>query len=170
MAARLPRRGAAVSHDRAFLDAVVTHIVELDGIHEQPQDYPGGGYTAYRAEKARRWQRLLLDYEAQEKDRARWEADIDRTKEQARAVETTVRSGAAAPHLRRVARLVARKAKVRERRLRRQMARRRGSPSRGPGRPLTLAFPGDDGRRRRRCWPGSGPDRRVRGPCAARRG
>ena len=134
----------AVSHDRAFLDATVTRVVELDGIHDEPQDYPGGGYTAYREERQRRWQRLLLDYEAQEKDRRRWQADIERTKEQARGVENTVRSGATAPHLRRVARLVARKAKVRERRLQRQMdsvrwiARPRTRP------PLTLAFPDDD--------------------------
>ncbi|MEU4564795.1 ABC-F family ATP-binding cassette domain-containing protein [Actinoplanes sp. NPDC023936] len=134
----------AVSHDRAFLDEFATRIIELDGIDEQPQDYPGGGYTAYRAEKQRRWEKLLLDFEAQEKDRLRWEADIEKTKGYARGVETTVRSGVTAPHLRRVARLVARKAKVRERRLRRQMAsvawiaRPRTRP------PLTLAFPGDD--------------------------
>jgi ATP-binding cassette subfamily F protein 3 len=134
----------AVSHDRVFLDAVARRIVELDGIHEQPQDYPGGGYTAYRAEKTRRWQRLLLDYEAQQKDLARWEADIERTKQQARFVETTVRSGVEAPHLRRIAKKVARKALVRERRLRRQMqsvawiAEPRTRP------PLTLAFPDDD--------------------------
>ncbi|WP_433717068.1 ABC-F family ATP-binding cassette domain-containing protein [Actinoplanes sp. CA-051413] len=134
----------AVSHDRAFLDAVVTHVVELDGIHEQPQDYPGCGYTAYRQEKARRWQRLLLDYEAQEKDRIRWEQDIERTKQQARFVETTVRSGVEAPHLRRIAKKVAQKAKARERRLRRQMesARWIAEPRTRP--PLTLAFPADE--------------------------
>lgn len=133
-----------VSHDRAFLDAVVTRVVELDGIHEEPQDYPGGGYSQYRVEKQRRWERLLLDFEAQEKDRRRWEADIERTKGQARGVELSVRSGVAAPHLRRVARLVARKAKVRERRLRRQMesARWVARPRTRP--PLTLAFPADE--------------------------
>jgi ATP-binding cassette subfamily F protein 3 len=133
-----------VSHDREFLDAVVSRVVELDGIHDEPQDFPGGGYTAYRAEKQRRWERLLLDFEAQEKDRRRWEADIERTKQQARGVEITTGLGAAAPHLKRVARLVARKAKVRERRLRRQMestswvARPRSRP------PLTCAFPADE--------------------------
>jgi ATPase subunit of ABC transporter with duplicated ATPase domains len=134
----------AVSHDRVFLDAVARRVVELDGIGERPQDYPGGGYTAYRAEKARRWRRLLLDYEAQQKDLARWEADIERTKQQARHVETTVRSGVEAPHLRRVAKKVAKKALVRERRLRRQMQSVRwiAEPRTRP--PLTLAFPGDD--------------------------
>ena len=135
----------AVSHDRAFLDACVTRVIELDGIHDQPQDYPGGGYSAYRQEKARRWQRLLLDYEAQEKDRIRWEQDIERTKQQARFVETTVRSGVEAPHLRRIAKKVAQKAKARERRLRRQMqsARWLAEPRTRP--PLTLAFPADTG-------------------------
>lgn len=134
-----------VSHDRAFLDATVTRIIELDGIDEQPQDYPGGGYTAYRAEKQRRWQRLLLDFEAQEKDRIRWEADIERTMSYAIGVENADRSSAQAPHLRRVARLVARKAKVRERRLRRQMASVTwiAEPRRRPA--LTLAFPDDAG-------------------------
>ncbi|SDS94171.1 macrolide transport system ATP-binding/permease protein [Actinoplanes derwentensis] len=134
----------AVSHDRAFLDEVAGRIIELDGIDEQPQDYPGGGYTAFREEKQRRWEKLLLDYEAQEKDRRRWEADIERTKAYSSGVENSVRSGLTAPHLRRVARLVARKAKVRERRLRRQMASVKwiARPRTRP--PLTLAFPADN--------------------------
>jgi ATPase subunit of ABC transporter with duplicated ATPase domains len=132
-----------ISHDRAFLDAAVTRIVELDGIHDTPQDYPGGGYTAYRQEKTRRWQRLLLDFEAQEKDRIRWEADIAATKAHALGVESTVRSGITAPHVRRIAKKVAKKAKARERRLRRQMdsARWIAEPRTRP--PLTLAFPDD---------------------------
>ncbi|WP_306216375.1 ABC-F family ATP-binding cassette domain-containing protein, partial [Actinoplanes sp. RD1] len=133
-----------VSHDRAFLDATVTRIIELDGIHDQPQDYPGGGYSAYRREKARRWAKLLLDYEAQEKDRLRWEADIERTKGQARHVELTVRSGVTAPHLRKIAKRVARKAKARERRLRRQMQSVRWIEQPRTRPPLTLAFPADD--------------------------
>ncbi|WP_433290940.1 ABC-F family ATP-binding cassette domain-containing protein [Actinoplanes sp. CA-030573] len=133
-----------VSHDRAFLDATVGRVVELDGIHDEPQDFPGGGFSANRTEKQRRWERLLLDFEAQEKDRRRWEADIERTKQQARGVETMSGLGVAAPHLKRVAQLVARKAKVRERRLRRRMestawvARPQARP------PLTLAFPADE--------------------------
>ncbi len=135
----------AVSHDRAFLDALVTRVVELDGIHDVPQDYPGGGYSAFRVEKQRRWEKLLLDFEAQEKDRRRWEQDIALTKRHAVGVELTVRSGVEAPHLRRVAKKVAKKAKVRERRLRRQMesARWIARPRSRP--PLTLAFPDDDG-------------------------
>jgi ATPase subunit of ABC transporter with duplicated ATPase domains len=135
-----------VSHDRAFLDRTVTRIVELDGIHDEPQTYTGG-YTAYRAEKTRRWQRLLLDYEAQRKDHRRWLADIDRTRQQARGVEESVRTGLGSDRVRRYARKVAKKAKARERRLRRQMDSIRwlAEPRTRPV--LTLAFPqpaGDD--------------------------
>jgi ATPase subunit of ABC transporter with duplicated ATPase domains len=133
-----------VSHDRALLDASVSRVVELDGIHDEPQDYPGGGYGAYRVEKARRWRRLLLDFEAQEKQRLRWEQDIELTKRQALGVELTVRSGVEAPHLRRVARKVAKKAKVRERRLRRQMESVRWVEQPRTRPPLTLAFPADE--------------------------
>ena len=130
-----------VSHDRGFLDAVVSRVLELDGIGAVPHDYPGGGWSAYRAEKARRWRRLLLDYEAQQKDLARWRGDVERTKSQALSVETSVRSGVEAPHLRRVAKKVARKALVRQRRLERQIASLRwlAEPRERP--PLALAFP-----------------------------
>ncbi|MBV1854265.1 ATP-binding cassette domain-containing protein [Catellatospora sp. NEAU-YM18] len=129
-----------VSHDRAFLDRTVTRVLELDGIHDELQTYEGG-YTAYREEKARRWHRLLLDYEAQEKDRTRWEADIARTREQAAGVEQTVRSGPGADKIRRYAKKVAKKAKARERRLRRQMESLRwlDQPQTRPV--LALAFP-----------------------------
>jgi ATPase subunit of ABC transporter with duplicated ATPase domains len=130
-----------VSHDRAFLDRTVTRIVELDGIHLEPQLYEGG-YTAYREEKTRRWQRYLLDFEAQEKKRIRWEADIAATKEYALGVETTLRRGPGVDRLRRYAKKVAKKAKVRERRLRRQMDSIRwlAHPETRPV--LALAFPG----------------------------
>jgi ATPase subunit of ABC transporter with duplicated ATPase domains len=127
-----------VSHDRDFLDRTVTRMLELDGIDVRPQRYEGG-YTAYRAEKARRWQRLLLDYEAQEKRRRRWEADIAATREQARGVELATHND----KIRRYAKKVAKKAKARERRLERQLrsARWLAEPQTRPS--LTLAFPGE---------------------------
>jgi ATPase subunit of ABC transporter with duplicated ATPase domains len=131
-------RGAVlvVSHDREFLDRTVTRIIELDGISETPQYYDGG-YTEYRAEKARRWQRLLLDYEAQDKYRERLAADIASTKNHALATELTTTND----HWRRIAKKVARKAKVRERRLERQMQATRwlAEPQTRP--PLALEFP-----------------------------
>jgi ATPase subunit of ABC transporter with duplicated ATPase domains len=107
-----------VSHDRAFLDAVVGCILELE---------PGGaltryegGYSDHRAERERRRAKLALDYEAQEKRRRRLEADIATTRRQAQHTELTA-SRAAAPKLKRYAKKVARKAKAREGRLRREL-------------------------------------------------
>ncbi|MGY0233166.1 ABC-F family ATP-binding cassette domain-containing protein [Longispora urticae] len=129
-----------ISHDRAFLDAFANRVYELDGIHEKLQVYEGG-YTAYRAEKARRWQRLLLDYEAQEKYRVKLEEEIAKMKEKSLANEI---ANPRAPHKRRIARMVARKAVVRQRRLTRQLTSARwiAEPSTRPA--LTLAFPASE--------------------------
>ncbi len=108
----------AVSHDRRFLDRTVHRIVELDGISTTLQNYPGCGYTAYRIEREARWQRLLLDFETQERYRQRLALDIQRTREQAREVEL---ANPRNPGARRYAKKVARKALSRERRLDRQM-------------------------------------------------
>ena len=105
-----------VSHDRRFLDATVSQILELDGGLTAYE----GGYTAYRDEKARRRERLDLAYEAQQKRHRRLEADIAATRGFARHTETTV-SRAEAPKLKRYAKKVARKAQSRERRLRREI-------------------------------------------------
>jgi ATPase subunit of ABC transporter with duplicated ATPase domains len=134
--AGFPGAVLVASHDRAFLDAAVTAIVELDGIHDEPQLYQGG-YTAYRAEKARRWAALLLEFEAQEKYRRRLEADIEATKGQALGVELSTRND----KTRRYAKKVAKKAKARERRLEQQIQSMRwiAQPQTRP--PLALAFP-----------------------------
>jgi ATPase subunit of ABC transporter with duplicated ATPase domains len=130
-------RGAVVviTHDRAFLDASVDRIVELDVLTDRAEFYEGG-YTAYRAEKQRRRARLLADYEAQEKHRRRLAADIERTADQALRTELTTHNDKA----RRYAKKVAKKAKARERRLRREMlsARWIEHPQERP--PLVLDF------------------------------
>ena len=127
-----------VSHDRRFLDNAVARVFELDGVSDQLQTYEGG-YTAYRAEKTRRWQRLLEEHRAQERYRKRLEADIARTRQQALGVERTA-SGLGSDQVKRYAKKVAAKAKARERRLRRQMqaAEWIGDPTRGPSFTLSL--------------------------------
>ena len=112
-------RGAlvVVTHDRAFLDATVDRIIELDVLTDRAETYEGG-YTAYRREKQRRRARLFADWEAQEKHRRRLEGDIERTANQALRTELSTRND----KLRRYAKKVARKAKARERRLLREMA------------------------------------------------
>jgi ATPase subunit of ABC transporter with duplicated ATPase domains len=106
-----------VSHDRRFLDATVSQVLELDSGALQAYE---GGYTAYRDEKLRRRARLELAYEAQEKRRRRLEADIHATRGYAQHTENTV-SRAEAPTLKRYAKKVAKKAQSRERRLRREL-------------------------------------------------
>ena len=124
-----------VTHDRAMLDRVATRVIELDGIADRPQFYRGG-YTEFRVEKQRRWERLLLDFEAQEKARVRLVEDIERTKGQAHATESSTHND----RLRRYAKKVAKKAKARERRLVRQMTATSwlARPETRP--PLVLAF------------------------------
>jgi ATPase subunit of ABC transporter with duplicated ATPase domains len=135
-----------VSHDRAFLDAVVGCILELE---------PGraltryeGGYSAYRAERERRRERQALDYEAQQKRRRRLEADVAMTRRQAQHTERTV-SRAAAPQLKRKAKKVAKKAKARETRLRREFEGER-AVARPPERPSLRLRLEAHGRGRRR--------------------
>ncbi|GAA4992355.1 ribosomal protection-like ABC-F family protein [Actinopolymorpha pittospori] len=105
-----------VTHDRAFLDRLVHRVVELDVLTDQAEVYEGG-YTAYRLEKRRRRARLLADWEAQEKHHRRLSADIERTANQALRTELTTHND----RMRRYAKKVAKKAKARERRLRREM-------------------------------------------------
>jgi len=108
----------AISHDRRFLDCIATRVIELDGITPRLQDYPGAGYSAYRVERQKRWLRLLLDFEAQEKLRQRLTDDIERTKSFAYEVEI---NNPRNPGARRYAKKVAKKALSRERRLDRMM-------------------------------------------------
>jgi ATPase subunit of ABC transporter with duplicated ATPase domains len=108
-----------VSHDRRFLDAVVERVYELaPGGALEAYD---GGYTDYRAERARRRARLAERAEAQAKRRRRLEADIATTRDHARRSERSA-SGLGADQQRRYAKKVARKAKAREHRLERAMA------------------------------------------------
>ena len=106
-----------VSHDRRFLDATVSQMLELDGGGLNAYE---GGYTAYREEKARRAARLGLDYKAQQKRRRRLEADIAATRGYALHTELTV-PRAVAPKFKRYAKKVAKKAKARERRLQHEL-------------------------------------------------
>ena len=115
--AGFPGAVLVVSHDRRFLDATVTQMLELDGGRLTAYE---GGYTAYRDEKARRRARLDLDYEAQQKRRRRLEADIGATRGYALHTELTV-PRAVAPKYKRYAKKVAKKAKSRERRLQREL-------------------------------------------------
>ena len=136
-----------VSHDRRFLDNVVRRIFELDGVSDQLAVYTGG-YTAYRAEKGRRFERMLEEFRAQDRYRRQLEADIARTRGQALHTERTA-GGLGSDKLKRYAKKVAKKAKARERRLRRQMAQAEwiANPEKAPSFTLSLDGVSKGGRR-----------------------
>ena len=106
--------GAAliVSHDRVFLDRTVTRIIELDPESHQLSFY-AGTYSDYMEAKARTIEKTWSAYKDQQAEIRRLEADIRRTKGQAKGTEHATNLDTA----RRLAKKVARKAKVRERRL-----------------------------------------------------
>jgi ATPase subunit of ABC transporter with duplicated ATPase domains len=108
-----------VSHDRRFLDAVVNRVHEL--APRGGLETFAGGYTAYRAERARRRARIEERAEAQDKRRRRLTADIADTRDHARRSERTA-SGLGADKQRRYAKKVAKKARAREHRLERAMS------------------------------------------------
>jgi ATPase subunit of ABC transporter with duplicated ATPase domains len=117
-----------VSHDRAFLDATVGTILELDPATHRLTAYTGG-YSDYAAAKEAARERQWEQYQRQEEERARLEADIRRTKEQASQVEGRSRAdydhgdtrGAKFGGRARATK-VARKAKAREHRLEKMLA------------------------------------------------
>lgn len=119
----LDRFGGAVllvSHDRAFLDDHATVILELDPATGRVEAFPGN-YSDYRDEKARRgaeqWQRYI---QQQQRER-RVRAEIRSLKGRAQRTERLTVSGPSADFYRARAAGVARRAKVIERRLTRQL-------------------------------------------------
>jgi ATPase subunit of ABC transporter with duplicated ATPase domains len=117
---RFPGAVLVVTHDRRFLDTTVGGLFELDPVTGGIDTYEGG-YTAYREERARRFERRLEEHRAQERYRKRLEGDIAATRDQAQRSERSA-SGMGADKQKRYAKKVAKKAKAREGRLERQMA------------------------------------------------
>jgi ATPase subunit of ABC transporter with duplicated ATPase domains len=113
-------RGAAliVSHDRAFLDAAVTRLLELDPVTHTTREY-AGNYSDYVEEKLAEQERQRGAWRDQQEEIRRLRQDIARTKEQSLRVErsTTPRQ----PGVRRIAKKVARKALAREKKLERYL-------------------------------------------------
>src|ERR687886_27905 len=134
-------RGAVllVSHDRAFLDATVGTVLELDGDTHTITPY-AGGYTAYatakRAELAAQWDA----YKRQERRRERVEEDIRETRSHALHTERATRDSSA----RRLSNKVMRKAIVRERKLEKELEERSVEKPKA-GWNLKLDFPATSG-------------------------
>ena len=80
------RPGALVSHDRAMLAAVVSHVVELDEFTRHSSVY-SGGWDAYMAERELARRHAIEAYSA-------YEAERDKLTETARQQRQWARSGA----------------------------------------------------------------------------
>jgi ATP-binding cassette subfamily F protein 3 len=141
-----PGAALIVSHDRAFLDATVTTILELDGSSHRLTAY-SGGYSDYAAARQAALERQREQYHRQEQERARIEADIRRTRQQALQVEGRSRSdydhgdtrGAKFGGRARAAKVM-RKAVTRERKLERFLADEERVEKPKPGWSLRLEF------------------------------
>lgn len=103
-----------VSHDRTFLDHTVSRILELDQVTHRLTEYTGN-YSDYTLTKERELEKHWGTWKDQQAEIRRLEADIQRTKQQARNTERATTND----HVRRLAKKVAKKAKARERRLQR---------------------------------------------------
>ncbi len=109
-----PGAALIVSHDRAFLDALVTTILELDDATHTITAYPGT-YSDYAEEHARRRAKLLDDYRRQQEQIAEVRANIRAVAGNAMRTERATQND----YLRGRSKKVARTAKVRERKLER---------------------------------------------------
>ena len=114
-------RGAAliVSHDRTFLDNIVTRILDLEPETHTLTEY-AGNYTSYLETWGRRREKQWARWRDERAEIRRVRRDIARTRSQALRVELATTPGQ--PTIRRYAKKVARKAKSRERKLERYLA------------------------------------------------
>jgi len=112
-----PGAALIVSHDRAFLDALVATVLELDDATHTITAYPGT-YSDYAAERARRQAQLLDDYRRQQEQIGAVHANIRAVAGNALKTERATQND----HLRRLSKKVARTAKVRERKLEKLLA------------------------------------------------
>ena len=106
-----------VSHDRAFLDATVTSILELDEVTGRLSRY-AGGYSEYRDAKIRAQDALAAAYQRQQEEIGRIRSDIRAVGQHAVKTERATTND----FLRARSKKVARTAKVRERKLERLLA------------------------------------------------
>ncbi len=106
-----------VSHDRTFLDATVSTILELDDRSHAVTAY-AGGYSAYAAARQAALEAQWDAYKQQERRRERVEEDIRNTRSHALHTEFQTKDSSA----RRLANKVMRTAIVRERKLEKKLA------------------------------------------------
>ena len=88
---RSPCAALVISHDRAFLDHTVTHILEMDPIKQRVREYTGN-YSDYTAQHQAEVENQWVAYHDQQAEIRRMRQDIARTREQAAHTEREVSS------------------------------------------------------------------------------
>ncbi len=112
-----PQAAIIVSHDREFLDRTVSRILFIDESTHTLTSYPGG-YSDFLDARRREREVLEARYRDQEERIERVEREIRSLKNRARKTE----QGTINFHYRKIAKGVARRATVQEKRLRRDLA------------------------------------------------
>ena len=113
-----PGAALVVSHDRTFLDRTVSRILDLDPESHTIKEYQGN-YSDYLDRYLQERERQTAAYRDQVYEIKRMRQDIARTKQQSLRVELTTTSRQ--PGVRRYAKKVAKKAKSREKKLKRYL-------------------------------------------------
>lgn len=138
-----------ISHDRYFLDQTVNRIVELD--NGVVNDY-WGNYSFYRAEKQRRYESQLHQYNAQVKEQERIEQNIMQLKDWSSQAHRESRRKAAANGAKKE--YYRAKAKKRDKAIKSKIKQLEKMKTEGPERPqaeLTVKFDySESGKRGRR--------------------
>ncbi|MCC6790199.1 MAG: ABC-F family ATP-binding cassette domain-containing protein [Thermomicrobiales bacterium] len=132
-----------VSHDRAFIDATVDRIIELDDVTHSARLYTGN-YSDYLTAKRRAAEAHAEAFERQQREIARIERDVRAVASHAAKTENETTND----YLRGRSKKVARTAKVRERKLERLLdsTERIDKPGRRWGLALDLESTGETGR------------------------
>ncbi|MEJ2265946.1 MAG: ABC-F family ATP-binding cassette domain-containing protein [Anaerolineales bacterium] len=113
-----PGAALLVSHDRTFLDRSVNRILDLDPESHTIKEYTGN-YSDYLEQYLQELEKQSAAYGDQVYEIRRMRQDIARTKQQSLRVELTTTSRQ--PGVRRYAKKVAKKAKSREKKLKRYL-------------------------------------------------
>ncbi|MCO5221983.1 MAG: ATP-binding cassette domain-containing protein [Thermomicrobiales bacterium] len=106
-----------VSHDRRFLDATVTRILEIDPRTHRLRSF-AGSYSDYAETRARERRQHQMAFQDQQDSIARTEEVVRKLDQQARSIE----QGTINFHQRKIAKGIARRATVQKNRLEREMA------------------------------------------------
>lgn len=106
-----------VSHDRTFLDEVVTSVIALDGVNHTARVFENCNYSEYAATVKSEWDKQWAQWRDQQVEIARLQADAERTMARAVRKENATKDSTQ----RRYAKKVAKRAKAKETRLQRYL-------------------------------------------------